>query len=52
MTRSTATTTDFRRLVILSILTVLAIMLCDRLSEFEMPKASQAAPPAVTAAVR
>lgn len=50
MTRTA--TADFRRLVILSILTALAIMICDRLSEAEMPKASKASPPAITAAVR
>ena len=42
MTRTA--TADFRRLVILSILTALAIMICDRLSEAEMPKASKARP--------
>ena len=41
-------TADFRRLFILTILTALAIMLCDRLSEAEMPRASQAKP-AITA---
>lgn len=41
-----------RRLVVLTILTALAIMLCDRLSGSETPRASQASPSVIAVAGR